>query len=116
MTTLAAIPVCEDQLDLLTLVADHDTPLGQLHRDDFRAACVEDGRAHGGLVHPSRVSLILHNRFGEVKPQWFSAQWAPACGPDGFLDRTDIPADIDPTHSRGNGNKQTVYRRLRVAT
>lgn len=110
---LAAIPVCEDQLDLLSLVSDNDTPLGQLHRDDFRAACVEDGRAHNGMVHPSRVSLILHNRFGEINARSLSAQWAGACGPNGFMDKTDIQVPIDARLSKGNGGKTVRLRRLR---
>lgn len=113
MTTLAAVPVDPDQLDLLSLVADERTPLGSLHRDDFRAACLEDARAYHGWVHPSRVSLILHNRFGEVNSRWFSAQWAPACGPKGFLDKTAIEAPIDARLSKGNGNKTVKLRRWR---
>ena len=113
MTHLAVVPVDPDQLDLLSLVADNDTPLGQLHRDDFRAACLSDAATHGGEVHPSRVSLLLHNRFGDVNPRWFSAQWAPACGPRGFLDMTDVEAPIDARLSKGNGNKTVLLRRLR---
>lgn len=111
---LAAVPMCDDQLDLLSLVADNVTPLGTLHRDDFRAACQRDAAEHDGWVHPSRVSAILHRWFGEVNPRWLSAQWAPSCGPDGFLDKTDVEAPIDPTHSRGNGNKTTKLRRWRT--
>lgn len=110
---LAAIPVCADQLDLLDLVADNVTPLGSLHRDDFRAACMVDAAHHQGWVNPNRVHAILLDRFGEVGPQWFSSQWAPACGPKGFLDKTDVKEPIDPTHSKGNGGKEVLLRRLR---
>lgn len=113
MTTLAAIPVDPNQLDLLSLVADNDTPLGTLHRDDFRAACEADAADHDGWIHPSRVSAILHDRFGEIGPNWFAAQWAPSCGPNGFMDKTDVEEPIDGTHSRGNGNKTVRLRRLR---
>lgn len=113
-TQLAAIPVCDDQLDLLALVTDNETPLGSLHRDDFRAACMVDAAHHQGWVHPNRVHALLIERFGEVGPQWFSAQWAPACGPKGFLDKTGVMASIDPTHSRGNGNKAVELRCLRT--
>lgn len=113
---LAAVPMCDDQLDLLSLVADNTTPLGTLHRDDFRAACVEDARTHEGWVNPNRVSAILHARFGDVKPQWLSAQWAPACGPNGFMDKTGIEVPIDAKHSRGNGGKTVRLRRLRVTS
>jgi hypothetical protein len=113
MTQLAASPVAAEQLDLLSLVADADTPLGRLHDLDFRAACIEDGRAHDGYVSTSRVSAILHARLRDFSPRSLSAKWAGACGPDGFLDKTDIDDPIDPTHSRGNGNKSTKLRRLR---
>lgn len=113
MTTLAARPVDAEQLDLLSLVAESDTPLGKLHDLDFRAACIEDGRAHDGYVSTSRVSAILHSRLRDFNPRSLSAKWMAACGPDGFLDKTDIDAPIDPTHSRGNGNKSTKLRRLR---
>lgn len=114
MTThLAAVPVMDDQLDLLTLVADNVTPLGALRAADFRDACAADAETHGGYVSTSRVSRILHDWFGDVNPRWLSAQWAPACGPNGFLDKTDIDQPIDPTHSKGNGNKTTKLRRWR---
>lgn len=113
MTELAAVPVDPNQLDLLTLVADEQTPIGSLHRADFRAACQADARDNDGWVHPSRVSAVLHRWFGDVNPRWLSAQWAPACGPDGFLDKTDVLSPIDPEHSRGNGNKSVRLRRWR---
>lgn len=113
MTRLAVRPVDEAQLDLLSLVTDNVTPLGSLRRADFEAACRDDAADHDGWVHPSRVSAILHARFGEINPRWLSGQWAPACGKNGFLDKTTTLAPIDPTHSRGNGNKDVKLRRLR---
>lgn len=102
-----------DEPDLLDLLADNQTPLGRLRMEDFRDACRADADAHDGVVHPSRVSALLRNRFGEIDPRSFSARWAPACGPDGFLDKTDDLAPIDPAHSRGNGNKLVPLRRWR---
>jgi hypothetical protein len=102
-----------DEPDLLSLIADEHTPLGKLRMDDFKAACRADAEAHGGWVHPSRVSKLLHDRFGEIDPRSFSAKWGPACGPKGFLDKTKTPAPIDPTHSKGNGNKDIRLRRWR---
>lgn len=112
MTTLAAVPVDPNQLDLLTLVADTQTPLGQLHRDDFEAAC--RAVAYDDLVDPNLVSAWLHARFGEVKPQWLSAMWCAACGPNGFMTKTDTYVPIDGTHSKGNANKTVRLRRLRT--
>lgn len=102
-----------DEPDLLALLADDYTPLGRVRMDDFRAACRADAEDHDGWVHPSRVSAILHTRFGQIDPRSFSAKWAPACGPDGFLDKTDRLAAIDATHSRGNSNKKVPLRRWR---
>ena len=114
MTILSARPVDPDQLSILDLVTDVETPLGKLHADDFRAACLEVGRANGGWVHPSKVSRLLHTRFGEINPRWFSGMWGSSCGRNGFMDKTDVPEPIDPEFSRGNGNKDVFLRMLRV--
>lgn len=111
MTFLAVRPVDDpEQLDLLNLIADNGSVSGLLAMEDFKAACLADARANGGMVHPSRVSALLHDRFGELNPRSLSAKWAGACGPNGFLDKSDVPAPIDPKHSKGNGNKASVYR------
>lgn len=112
MTTLAAVPVMDDQLDLLNLITQKSSPLGKLHADDFRAAC--EAVEYEGIVDPNLVSAWLHARFGEVKPQWYSAMWAGACGPKGFLDKTETWVPIDGTYSRGNANKRVQLRRLRT--
>lgn len=112
-TTLAAAPLCDDQLDLLSCIAQQSSPLGKLHAADFEEACraVADD---AGWVNPNLVSAWLHAKRGEIDPRWYSAQWAPACGPRGFMDKTAERVQIDSTHSRGNGNKDVVYRRLRT--
>lgn len=115
MTTLAAIPVCDDQLDLLELVTDEQTPLGSLRAADFRDACWRDANNHSGWVNPNRVTAALHARFGEIKPQWYSAMWSGSCGPNGYMDKTDIEVVIDSRFSRGNGNKKVKLRKWRAA-
>ena len=114
MSILAARPVDPDQLSILDLVTDIETPLGKLHADDFRAACVEVGRANDGWVHPSKVSRLLHARFGEVNPRWLSGMWASGCSGKGFMDKSDERRPIDPEFSRGNGAKDVRLRRLRT--
>lgn len=115
MTThLAATPILPGQLDLLNEVADTSSPLGTLHASDFRAAC-ESVADDMGWVDPNKVSKYLHERFGEINARAYSAQWAGACGKNGFLVKLDRLVDIDPTHSRGNGGKRVHYRRLRSA-
>jgi hypothetical protein len=113
MTILAANSLDDATADLVETVADTLTPLGILHMADFKAACWIDAITNEGDVHPSRVSALLHDLHGDVHPQRLSAMWAPACGPDGFLDKADEWVAIDPTHSRGNGNKVTRLRRWR---
>lgn len=115
MTHLAThdLDLDPDQLDLLSLVADTQTPLGSLHMTDFKVACYADACSNDGWVHPSRVSAILTRMVGEFDKRSFSAKWAPACGPDGFLDKTDVLAPIDGTVSKGNANKSVRLRRWR---
>lgn len=115
MTTLAAIPVMDDQLDLLSLVSDNDTPLGKLHAADFEQACRAVADVDG-WVNPNLVSAWLHARWGEIDPRSYAAKWAPACGPKGFMDtHHDVQVPIDGRHSRGNQNKSVAMRRLRDA-
>lgn len=112
MTSLSFSPT--DDYDLLALVADDYSAPGTVRMEDFREACWAEALAHDGWVHPSRVSARLHASFGELNARSYSAKWSGACSTkDGFLDKTKVPAPIDPTYSRGNGNKATVYRRWR---
>ena len=113
MTILAARPLDDATAATVETVADNVTPLGVLSMRAFRQACWIDAVTHEGYVHPSRVSALLHERHGDINPRSFSAKWAPACGPDGFLDKLDEWAPIDPTHSDGNGGKVVRLRRWR---
>lgn len=114
MTThLATIPVCDDQLDLLSLVADTQTPIGSLHASDFRAAC-EAVADVDGWVNPNLVSKRLHDTFGEINPRWYSSMWLSSCAKAGFMDtRREILVPIDGKHSKGNAGKALPMRRLR---
>lgn len=112
MTALAVRPV--DEPDLLALIADEVTPLGKPFADAFREACRKDADAHDGMVNPNRVSHLLREEVGDFSPQRFSAMWSPACHAEkGYLDMTDELAPIDPTVSKGNGNKDVPLRRWR---
>lgn len=115
MTTLATHPLNPDQLNLLDTITAVETPLGSLRFDDFKAACIEDGNRHEGWVNPNRVSAILHDRFGEINPRSLSAWWASGCSRGkGFMDKSTVEVPIDPTHSKGNGNKSLPMRKLRA--
>lgn len=114
MTALATHELCDGQLDLLEAIADTSSPLGRLRMDDFREAC-EAVADSDGMVNPNLVSAWLHAKWGEINPNSYSAKWAPACGPNGFMDKTDRPVRIDGRHSKGNSNKDVLYRRLRSA-
>ena len=110
---LAATPIDPAQMSLLDEITDTSTPLGSLHRADFEAACRQDAAANGGIIHPSRVSAILHARFGEINSRALSAQWSSACGRKGFMDKCDTWLPIDPEFSKGNHGKQVRARVLR---
>jgi len=111
MTHLATTPVPDP--DQLALIADDMTVIGKPFADAFRDACLADAIAHDGKVHPSRVSALLTRHYGDFDPRRFSAMWAPACSRDGFLDKTDELAPIDPEVSKGNGNKMVRLRAWR---
>lgn len=111
MTTLSARPV-EDP-DLLSLIADEQTPLGKPLADKFRAACKRVADAHGGDVNPNLVRQQLEND-PDYNPRQYAALWAPACGPKGFLDKTDVRVPICGAGSRGNSNKDVELRRWRT--
>jgi len=113
VTVLSARPLDPDQADFLDLLADDGSILAAVHADDFREACRTVAERNDGWVHPSKVSAALHERFGQIDPRSFSARWAPACGPNGFLDKTDVLAPIDGRHSKNNSNKDIRLRRWR---
>lgn len=114
MTALAVRPVDAETQETLHAVAGVSSPLGTLHAADFRLACEDAASVHpDGLIHPSAVSALLHDRFGEIDPRWLSSMWGAGCSRSGFMDKTDVRAPIDPTHSRGNGGKDVRLRRLR---
>ena len=108
MTTLATQPV--DEPDLLTLIADGYTPLSVPFAIAFRDACEEVARLHDGWVDPNLVRARLIDR-PDYDPRRYSAQWAPACGRDGFLTKTNVLTPITGDGSRGNGNKSVPMRR-----
>ena len=115
MTTLTVRPIDANQLDLLAQITHPGTPLGSLHMDDFKAACRWVADRNDGWVDPNKVAHRLRAVFGEINPRAYSGRWAAACGRNGFLDKTDQRVPIDPTISRGNGNKTVLVRRWRDA-
>lgn len=113
MTTLATHSV--DDPDQLALIADDLTPLGKPFADKFRDACETEARMCGGWVDPNAVRIRLLDE-PDYNPRQYAALWSPACGRDGFLDKTDVPVRIEGEGSRGNGNKSTVFRKWREAS
>lgn len=106
--TLAARPV--DEPDLLTLIADPYTPLAHEFSAKFRAACERIAGRQGGWVDPNEVRAELIDE-PDYEPRRYAAQWAPACGRDGFLEKTDVLVPIRGEGSRGNSNKSVPLRR-----
>lgn len=113
MTRLAAEPVDPDQMDLLTLVAHQHTPLGIELAEAFKEACWAEACEHDGWVDPNAVRARLHAQLGDFDPRRYSSLWAPACGKDGYLVKTDQLVPIVGEGSRGNGGKQVALRRWR---
>lgn len=111
MTTLATRPV-EDP-DQLALIADDMTPLNKPFADAFRDACWAEAVAHDGWVDPNRVRARLLDH-PSYEPRQYAALWSPACGRDGFLNKTDERVAISGEGSRGNGNKDVRLRRWRT--
>lgn len=111
MTTLSARPV--DEPDLLSLLANQQTPLGKPFADAFRDACEAEALANDRWVNPSAVRARLIAEFGEggYNPRQLSALWASACSKSGYLVKTDVRVAITGEGSRGNLNKDTVWRR-----
>jgi hypothetical protein len=108
VTTLATQPV-EDP-DQLALIADNWTTLGRPFSEKFRAACERVAGRQGGWVDPNAVRAELIDE-PDYEPRRYAAQWAPACGRDGFLEKTDVLVPIRGEGSRGNGNKSVPLRR-----
>lgn len=103
---LAAHPVEEPAR--LALIADPWTR--PAFAEKFRAACEADAQAHGGMVNPNRVRLALLNE-PDYEPHRYAAQWGPACGRRGFLEKTDVLVPIAGEGSKHNGNKLVPLRR-----
>jgi hypothetical protein len=108
MTTLATQPV--DEPDLLSLIADPYTPLGAPFSAKFRSACQRVASRHGGWVDPNAVREELMDE-PDYEPRRYAAQWAGACGRDGFLVKTDVLVPIRGEGSKGNGNKSVPLRK-----
>lgn len=114
MTTLTHDPLQGDLLDEIALVADEWSPLGKLAMADFRAACWAEARKADGWVDMNKVRAhFFRDGAWLVDERSYSAKWAPACGPRGFMDKTDRPLPISGAGSRGNSNKASVWRRWR---
>jgi hypothetical protein len=72
-------PVDDDTADLLTLVADVDSPIGADVPALFLDACQRDAAAHGGEVSVNRVRMLLAD--ADIPPRRYSALWSAFTGP-----------------------------------
>ncbi len=66
-------PVDDDTNDLLSLVADITSPIGQDDPDQFLAACRLDAMAHDGEVSVNRVRALMSD--AGIEPHRYSAFW-----------------------------------------
>lgn len=76
-------PVDDTTADLLSLVADTETPTGRDHYARFLDACKADANSHQGYVSVNRVRAALTvNGELQIDPRAFSAMWSRATGKD----------------------------------
>ena len=119
MTSLAVVPV--DEPDLLTLIADTQTPLGKPFADAFRVVCQREAELSGDFdgvspagpvdwVNPNRVRLALLDHVS-YEPRQYAGLWTASCARGGFMVKTDRPVLLAGEGTRGNTNKSTVWRR-----
>ena len=100
--------------DQLALIADNWTTLAVDLADRFREACRAEAFAHDGWVHPCAVTARLKADDPDVNTRRISALWSTAVArKNGYLDQTKRPAQLDGAVSKGNGNKESTYRRWR---
>jgi hypothetical protein len=67
-----------DAVDLLTLVADTERPVGRDAVAAFLGACEADAKAHNGFVSVNRVRERLAAE--QIPPRRYSALWARFTG------------------------------------
>ena len=99
----------DQQLDLLTAIADNPTPLAEDYRRRIRAAMSDDATTHGGIVNPNRVRAALSGPHGlTVDPRMLSATYG-ALRAKGVLVFWRW-VDNDDVHGRNAGKQQRTWR------
>lgn len=71
-------PVDEPTADLLSLVADVESPIGRDVPALFLAACRRDALAHSGYVSVNRVRALLAGE--DIPPRRYSSLWSAFTG------------------------------------
>lgn len=101
----------DDTADLLTLIADADSPIGRDMVTAFLAACEADAAAHDGRVSVSRVSAALPEDI--TSTERYSSLWSRFTGKDRPMRRIPGVWDIREGSRTGNDGKPTPAREWR---
>lgn len=101
-------PVDDATADLLTLVADEDSPIGRDVPAMFLAACERDARAHDGCVSVNRVRSLLADV--DINPRRYSSLWSAFTGRGKPMVKTGEWETCSGSES-GNDGRPFVLRR-----
>lgn len=101
-------PVDDETNDLLALVADLDSPIGQDDPDIFLAACRRDAMAHGGEVSVNRVRELLSDQ--GIEPHRYSAFWNTFTGRGRPMQKADGWETCSGSTSRNDGRPFRLRR------
>ena len=81
--------VDHETCDLLSLVSDGNTILGQLRLARFLEACKSDADTHDGIVSVNRVrALLTIDGELQIDPRAFSGLWSTNTGPGKAMVKT----------------------------
>lgn len=101
-------PIDDETADLLSLVADPDSPIGRDAPALFLAACESDARAHGGQVSVNRTRALLVN--ADIEPRRLSSFWGHFTGPGRPMVRTGRWEVCAGSYSRNDGRPLPTRR------
>lgn len=101
-------PVDDETCDLLSLVADVESPVGRDVPALFLAACERDAAANGGLVSVNRVRRMLVGE--DIDPRRYSSLWSVFTGRGKPMVKTSEWETCAGSES-GNDGRPFVLRR-----
>ena len=98
---MTAYALDDTTADLLSLIANTDSPIGHDAVDAFLAACEADAAAHNGYVSVSRVRARLAD--ADIEHHRYSALWSRFTGRDRPMRKTGEWEACEGSESGNNG-------------